>query len=95
MRGNRHSVVVTIDPRIERERLEVLEGLLLALDRHSEVSDTVFSSRDAKEALEGVRRLLGVSEVAGIEILNMQWRRFTRADRQAMQDHVDELRNRT
>lgn len=38
---------------------------------------------------------LGISKVAAIEILNMQWRRFTRAGRQEMQALVDKLRDRT
>jgi len=85
---------VTIDPRIERERLAILETLLVALDRHTEVSDAVIASQDPTEALERVRRLLDVSEAAAIEILSLQWRRFTRADRQVMEDQVEELRGR-
>jgi hypothetical protein len=42
---------VTIDPRIKRERLVVLEALVLALDRQSEVSDTVSTRRRIRQLL--------------------------------------------
>jgi DNA gyrase/topoisomerase IV subunit A len=86
-----------MDPAQERDRvsrLELLDALLVALDRRHEVSDVVWASEDSDRAVERLRELLGVSEVAAIEILNTQWRRFTRDGRQFLQDAVSELRDR-
>jgi DNA gyrase/topoisomerase IV subunit A len=54
-------------------RLEILEALLDAVDRRDEVPDVVSSSDDTDHAAERLRQLLGVSPVAAVEILNMQW----------------------
>jgi DNA gyrase/topoisomerase IV subunit A len=82
---------------MSRERLlelELLEALVAALDRRNEVSDVVSASEDSDHAVERLRELLGVSAVAAVEILNIQWRRFTRAEKQGLQDRISQLRDR-
>jgi DNA gyrase/topoisomerase IV subunit A len=94
-RRDRHSAQVDPDQEWARDRrLELLEALLAALDRREEVSDVVSASKDPDEAVERIQELLRVSPVAAVEILNMQWRRFTRADRQEIQSRIEELRSR-
>jgi DNA gyrase/topoisomerase IV subunit A len=89
--------VHSVDPDQERDResrLELLDALLAALDRRDEVSDVVSASEDTDQAVERLRELLGVSPLAAVEILNMQWRRFTHDERQMLQDRISELRDR-
>lgn len=80
------------DTVAERQRLEILEVILAALERHHEVSDVVASSETASEASARLRELLGISQVAATEILNMQWRRLARAEQQEMRALINELR---
>lgn len=82
------------DTAADRQRLEILEAILAALERHHEVSDVVASSETASEARARLRELLGISQVAATEILNMQWRRLARAERQEMQARINELQGR-
>jgi DNA gyrase/topoisomerase IV subunit A len=86
-----------VDPHqdVARARkLELLDALLAALDRREEVSDVVSASEDSDRAVERLRELLGVSPLAAVEILNMQWRRFTRDGRQELLDRINELQDR-
>jgi DNA gyrase/topoisomerase IV subunit A len=89
--------VLSMDPHEDtaRKTLEMLEAILAAIDRRDEVMDTVSSSDDADQAAEGLRQLLGVSSFAAVDLLNMRWRMFTRAERQKVQDRINELRDRT
>jgi DNA gyrase/topoisomerase IV subunit A len=80
--------------RDRESRLELLDALLVALDRRHEVSDVVWASEDSDRAVQRLQKRLGVSAVAAVEILNMPWRRFTRDDRQHLQDAISELRAR-
>jgi DNA gyrase/topoisomerase IV subunit A len=89
---NRHHARVDIDDVMRRERLEILEAILAAIDRRSEVSDVVASSETAADALVRLRQLLGISQVGAMEILNMQWRRLARAERRDIQGRIVELR---
>jgi hypothetical protein len=60
--------------------------MLLAIDRRSEVSDVVFRRRIRPTQSNAFAACSGVSNIEVEEILNMQWRRLTRADRQVLQD---------
>ena len=83
------------DQEVARGRqLEALEALLTALDRREEVSDVVSASEDSDHAVERLCQLLEVSPVTAVEILNMQWRLFTRAERQRLLDRISEVRDR-
>jgi DNA gyrase/topoisomerase IV subunit A len=88
--------VHSVDPDQEwagARQLELLDAMLAALDRRDEVSDVVSASEDSEHAVARLCELLGVSPLAAVEILTMQWRRFTRAVRQEIQSRIDELRN--
>jgi DNA gyrase/topoisomerase IV subunit A len=73
--------------------MEILEAILAAVERHHEVSDVVASSETASEARARLRELLEISDVAATEILNMQWRRLARVERQEMQSLLNGLRD--
>jgi DNA gyrase/topoisomerase IV subunit A len=81
--------------RARLQRLEILEALLSAIDRRDEAFEAVVSSADPLDAAARLRVLLGVSDVAASEILNMQWRRFTQTERTALRDRRDEMREPT
>jgi DNA gyrase/topoisomerase IV subunit A len=66
---DRHYARVDIDDVMRRERFEILEAILAAIDRRSEVSDVVASSETADDALARLRELLGISQVGAMEIL--------------------------
>jgi DNA gyrase/topoisomerase IV subunit A len=83
---------VDIDDVIRRERLEILEAILAAIDRRSEVSDVIAASETAEDALPRLRELLGISQVGAMEILNMQWRRLARAERREIPERITEFR---
>jgi DNA gyrase subunit A len=83
---------VDIDDVMRRERLEILEAILAAIDRSCEVSDVVASSETADDARARLRELLGISHVGAMEILNTQWRRLARAERRDIQRRIVEFR---
>jgi hypothetical protein len=71
--------------------IELLDALLLSLDRRREVADAIAASTDELEATKRVRELLQISEFAAAEVMNMQWRRSTRDGRSQLQTHRGEL----
>jgi len=79
---------------VDQGRLEILEALLAAIDRRSEVSSVVAASQDADTAARAVQDLLGVSAASAVEVLNMQWRRLAGDDRKRMEDDRDATRQR-
>lgn len=79
------------DPRHELRVLELLDALVVALERHAEVGETIASSADAQEAVRRLQDLLGVSELAAVEVSNIQWRKWTREERAKLRSRRDEL----
>lgn len=73
-----------------KQRIEILDALLLSLDRRNEVAEVIAASDDPFEAQERVRELLGISDLGAMEVLNMQWRRTTRKDREESRTRRDE-----
>jgi DNA gyrase/topoisomerase IV subunit A len=73
------------------DRLAIFEALLLALERRGELGDAIAASADATAALSEVQQILGVPREHAIEVLNMQWRRWTSADRRELAHRRDEL----
>jgi DNA gyrase/topoisomerase IV subunit A len=71
--------------------LEILAALVAALERHAEVGETIISSADEQEAARRLQDLLGASEMAAVEVMNMQWRRWTRDGQTELQSRRDEL----
>jgi DNA gyrase/topoisomerase IV subunit A len=73
------------------DRLATLETLLLAIERRGELGDAIAAAADAEAAVSEVQQILGVSRVHATEVLNMQWRRWTTADRRELAHRRDEL----
>lgn len=82
------------DERRAREELMILDGLVRAIDQREEVFQVIEDSEDADEAIRRVGQLLSVGEVSSRAVLDMQARRFTRAQRKAIASRVEELRSR-
>lgn len=82
------------DERRTRDELIILEALERAVDRRDEVFQVIDDSEDADEAIRRVGQLLGVGALGGRVVLDMQVRRFTRDQRQAIVSRADELRSR-
>jgi DNA gyrase/topoisomerase IV subunit A len=82
------------DERPAREELMVLDALVRAMDRRDEVFQMIEDSEDGDEAIRRVGRLLGVGELGSRAVLDLQARRFTRAQRQAIASRAEELRSK-
>ena len=70
------------DLRKAEERLHILEGLKIALDRLDEVITLIRQSKDPKEAKEGLRNGFGLSEIQAQAILEMRLQRLTGLERE-------------
>lgn len=77
-----------------RQQLMVHEALVQAMDRRNEVFQVIEDSEDVEEAIRRVGQLLGVGELGSRAVLDLQARRFTRNQRQAMASYAEELRSR-
>ena len=82
------------DERQTRDELMILEALVRAMDRRDEVFQVIDDSEDADEAIRRVGQLLGVGALGSRVVLDMQVRRFTRDQRQAIVSRAEELRSR-
>ena len=76
----------------ERERLEMVDALVLAGERRAELTDLVAAADNPVAAVPAVQQLLGVSATAAMEVLNTQLRRWTTADRDDLVRRRDDLR---
>lgn len=83
------------DAEIEQEKLEIYGAMLAAIDQRREVMDAVAASETVHDAAHAISRLLGVSEVAGREVLNMQVRRLAKSARRDIEQRMADLRRRT
>lgn len=70
------------------------EALVKALDRRDEVFKVIEDSENLEEAIQRVGQLLGLGELGSRVVLDMQARRFTRDQRQAIVSYAEELRSR-
>ncbi len=82
------------DERQTREQLMINEALAQAMDRRDEVFQVIGDSADMDEAIRRVGQLLGVGEVRSRAVLDLQARRFTRDQRQAITSHAEDLRSK-
>ncbi|MFF2297584.1 DNA gyrase subunit A [Arthrobacter sp. NPDC058127] len=82
------------DERQTRDELMILEALEQAMDRRDEVFQVIDDSEDVDEAIRRVGQLLGVGAVGSRVVLDMQAKRFTRDQRQAIASRAEELRSR-
>jgi DNA gyrase/topoisomerase IV subunit A len=77
-----------------REELMILEALVQAMDRRDEVFQVIEDSEDMDEATRRVGQLLGVGQMRSRAVLDLQARRFTRDQRQAIASYLEELRSK-
>ena len=71
----------------------VVDAMAKALDRRDEVLRLVEDSENSDEAIRRVGQLLGVGELGGRVVLDLQVRRFTRDQRRSVALHAEELRS--
>jgi len=76
-----------------RDRLHILEGLLIALDAIDLVISIIRSSQDAAEARGRLMEELSLSEIQASHILDMQLRRLTALEKLKLEQEVGELRD--
>lgn len=79
--------------QMREQQLIIVEALVQAMDRRDEVFQVIDDSEDVDEAIRRVGQLLGVGEVPSRAVLDLQARRFTRDQRQAIASHAEELRS--
>ncbi|BCW70000.1 DNA gyrase subunit A [Arthrobacter sp. NicSoilB8] len=82
------------DERQTRQELMILDALMQAMDRRDEVFQIIEDSEDVDEARRRVGQLLGVGELPSRAVLDLQARRLTRDQRQALASRVEELRSK-
>jgi DNA gyrase/topoisomerase IV subunit A len=75
-----------------RQRLEILDAVIAAIERRVEVFDLMAGSSSAEEAHSRLAVLLGTSDIGTVAVLDLQARRFTTQDRQRIVDEQAELR---
>ena len=80
--------------RKARERLHVLEGLLVALDHLDEVITLIRNAESADVARIQLMERFELSEIQATAILDMQLRRLAALERQRIIDEAAELRRR-
>ncbi len=78
--------------RKKRERLHVLEGLLVALDHLDEVIALIRNSESAESARGELMSRYELSEIQATAILDMQLRRLAALERQRIIDEAVQLR---
>ncbi len=74
-----------------RDRLHIVEGLIIALDNIDLVVSIIRGSADVDEARRELRAQLDLTEVQATHILDMQLRRLTALEKQKIVDERDEL----
>ncbi|XVX20635.1 DNA gyrase subunit A [Actinomycetota bacterium] len=79
-----------MDHNAQRD-LEVLDALLAAIDRRSEIREAIADSDDTEAAVTAIARLLDVDEIPATAVANLQWRRFTRGERARIAQQRQEL----
>lgn len=77
-----------------KERLHVVEGLLIALDQIDEVIDTIRHSRRVDTARRNLMRKFRLTEVQATAILNMQLRRLAAMERRKLKQEKSDLEER-
>lgn len=75
-------------------RVGILAAIDSALDRHTEVLAAIARSTDREEAITVVEQLLDVDQVSARAVLDLQWSRLTRRDRDVVATELAETRRR-
>ncbi len=77
-----------------RDRLHIVDGLLIALDAIDLVVSIIRSSQDPAEARDRLMSELSLSEIQAVHILDMQLRRLTALEKLKLVEEADDLRVR-
>ena len=77
-----------------KERLHILEGLLIALDNIDEVVELIKKSPNAKEAKDRLMKRFGLSERQSQAILDMRLQRLTGLERDKIVEEDRQLKER-
>ena len=73
-------------------RLEIVSGLLIALDAIDEVVTLIRQSKNTAEARQSLMTRLELTELQAVHILDMPLRRLTALERQKLLDEAESLR---
>jgi hypothetical protein len=82
------------DERQIRQELMIVAALVQAMERRHDVFQMIEDSEDSDEAIRRVGQLLGVGKLGSRAVLDLQARRFTRDQRQALASRAEELRSK-
>jgi DNA gyrase subunit A len=74
-----------------REKLHILEGLIIALDHIDEIIAVIKASQDTKKASEELMNRFGLSEIQAKAILEMRLQRLTGLERDKIREEHAEI----
>ncbi|MGA1872178.1 MAG: DNA gyrase subunit A [Thermoplasmatota archaeon] len=92
--GHRREVIrrrVSHDLRKARERLHIIEGLIIALDNIDEVIKLIKASSDPSEAMKGLIEKFELSEAQAKAILDMRLQKLTSLESDAIKEEGAKL----
>ena len=78
--------------RLVEHRLELLDALLVALDRRDEMLRIAGDAADAAEAGRRIEEAFGLNEAQATAVLDLQVRRFSASERERVRGERDRLR---
>ncbi len=84
---------VGYDLRKAKERMHILEGLIIALDNIDDVIALIRASKDAAEAHSGLVEKFGLSDIQAKAILEMKLQKLTSLESQSIKDEASRLRD--
>ncbi|MGV9744839.1 GNAT family N-acetyltransferase [Rhodococcus zopfii] len=73
------------------DRREIAAALLRALERRHEVLDAIVESNDRSEAVATIAELLDTNEQCAEAVLNLPFRRLTKAERKKIRAELEDL----
>ncbi len=73
------------------DRREIAAALLRALERRHEVLDAIVESNDRSEAVATIAALLDTNEQCAEAVLNLPFRRLTKAERKKIRAELEDL----
>ncbi len=82
------------DLRKAEERLHIVEGLLIAMDRLDEVIALIRGSKDVQTARDGLMKMLGLTEKQAQAILDMRLQRLTQLEISKLVEEQKQLHER-
>ncbi|MFO8051560.1 MAG: DNA gyrase subunit A [Thermoplasmatota archaeon] len=93
--GHRRDVItrrVSFDLRKARERLHIIEGLIIALDNIDEVIKLIRGSKDTSIAMNGLMERFLLTEVQAKAILDMKLQKLTSLESRSIKEEGEKLK---